>query len=124
MTYANYEQKSVWIKYDFGNELARKWFGDSVINALPKITRGKNKGKPKGVLEWTKCHSGGWVRTYTGGYVLRPGVHFKRITLDGNTIYKDPRDLTKDREGTMQSGWVGAGCEFEPDRALECVSSC
>ena len=87
MSYARYEPKSVWIKYNFGNELARKWFGDEVVDSLPKITRGKNKGKPKGILEWTKCHSGGWVRDIPVGYVLKPGIHHKRITIDGQPIH-------------------------------------
>ena len=106
MTYATYESKSVWIKYDFGNDLARKWFGDDVVDALPKITRGKNKGKPKGVLCWTKCHRGGWVRAVPVGYVLRPGIHRKTITLDGEPIFIDPHDLPKDRDGNMATGWV------------------
>jgi len=113
-TYANYETKEAWIKYDFGNELARRWFGDEVIDALPKISRGKNKGKPKGVLEWTKCHSGGWVSGYGGGGgVMFPGIHKKKITIDNKTVFNDPRDLSKDHNGKMQSGWVGGGLQFD-----------
>ena len=32
--YAKTESKVVWIKYDFGNDLARKWFGDEAIDAV------------------------------------------------------------------------------------------
>jgi len=66
---AELESKITWLKYDFGNELARKWFGDEAIDALPKFTRGKNKGKTKGCLTWNKCTKGGWAH----GGVARPG---------------------------------------------------
>jgi hypothetical protein len=108
--YAKVESKEAWIKYDFGNELARKWFGDEVVDALPKITRGKNKGKPKGVLCWENCYVGGWVKAIPVGYPLRPGIYSKEIRLDGKTIFVDPHDLSKDREGNLQSGWLEAAC--------------
>ena len=53
--YANVEERSANLSSDFGNELARKWFSDEMVDALPKITRGKNKGKTKGVITWVKC---------------------------------------------------------------------
>ena len=68
------ESMITWLHYDFGNELARKWFGDEAIDALPRYVRGKKKGKTKGVLTWVKCTKGGWVHGYAGsGGVARPG---------------------------------------------------
>jgi len=105
--YAKTESKVVWIKYDFGNDLARKWFGDEAIDALPKISRGKNKGKPKGVLVWTKCTHGGWVKTgaYNWdvgqgcGYVMPQGCHFQQIKSEtySDEVWLDTIDLLKNR---------------------------
>ena len=90
--YAVTEEKTAWLKYDFGNELARKWFGDEAIDALPKFVRGKNKGKTKGVLVWTKCTKGGWVRGSHGsggvafpnrcyGHCIKEDTYSKRDLL-------------------------------------------
>ena len=105
--YAKTESKVVWIKYDFGNELARKWFGDEAIDALPKITRGKNKGKTKGVIVWTKCTHGGWVKTgaynwdvgQASGYVMPKGCHFQQIKPEAysDVVWLDTIDLLKNR---------------------------
>jgi hypothetical protein len=116
--YAKTESKVVWIKYDFGNDLARKWFGDEAIDALPKISRGKNKGKPKGVLVWTKCAHGGWVKTgaYNWdvgqgcGYVMPQGCHFQQIKPEAysDEVWLDTIDLLKNRakkEITEEEAW-------------------
>jgi len=105
--YAKTESKMVWLKYDFGNELARKWFGDDAIDALPQITRGKNKGKPKGVLVWTKCTHGGWVKTgaynhdigQATGYVMPQGCHNQEIKEYGysDAVWLRTDDLLKNR---------------------------
>lgn len=55
--------RSANLRTEFGDDLARKWFGDEAIDALPEITRGKNKGRRKGSIEWTKIERGGWVST-------------------------------------------------------------
>jgi hypothetical protein len=43
-----------------------------IIDALPKFTKGKSIGKPKGFVTWSKVDRGGWVNTGGGeGYVER-----------------------------------------------------
>ena len=132
--YAKTEKKSVWIKYDFGNKLARKWFGDKAIDALPKITRGKNTGKPKGVLVWTKCTHGGWVTTgaynwdtaQATGYVMPKGCHFHEIREYGysDSVWLRTDDLLKnhvkrDKADNKKRAEIQADIEREK-RAIAC----
>jgi hypothetical protein len=68
--YAQIEERSSFLFSDFGENLARQWFGNETVDALPKFQRGKHKGKPKGVLVWQKVVKGGWVREgFETGYV-------------------------------------------------------
>jgi hypothetical protein len=98
---AEFESRHVWIKYDFGYELAIKWFGQEAIDQLPKISRGKNKGRPKGLLNWIKCTKGGWVKTgpydweleRATGYVAQKGITEQYIEIDGETVLSTPHLL-------------------------------
>ena len=58
--YANIETQSAYLSSDFGENFARKLFGDEILDALPRYVRGKRKGKIKGRLTWHKCTRGGW----------------------------------------------------------------
>lgn len=79
---ANFQTRSAQLSTDFGLEMATKWFGQEVVDSLPKYVRGKNKGKPKGFYEWTKVTRGGWVPdrySPDGGYVEnRSGAIIRR----------------------------------------------
>lgn len=63
MTYAVIEERSAWLSTEFGETLARKYFGDKVVDDMPRYVRGKRKGQIKGKITWLKVESGGWVRT-------------------------------------------------------------
>ena len=63
MTYAVIEERSAWLSTEFGETLARKYFGDKVVDNMPRYVRGKRKGQIKGKMTWLKVESGGWVRT-------------------------------------------------------------
>jgi len=54
---------------EFGENLARRYFGDSFIDSLPRYVRGDKKGLIKGYVDWEKCTKGGWVGRYDTGYV-------------------------------------------------------
>lgn len=58
--------REAWLGKEFGESFARRLFGDEVVDALPRYARGKNVGKFKAELEWTKVESGGWVRHEDG----------------------------------------------------------
>ena len=68
---ATFTTKYASMQSEFGESYASKLFGD-LINKLPKYSKGKNKGKFKGQLSWTKVDSGGFVKeafNVNGGYV-------------------------------------------------------
>ena len=52
-----------YISGEFGESMARRYFGDEVVDAMPRYVRGNRKGQFKGQLVWTKVIRGGWVRT-------------------------------------------------------------
>jgi hypothetical protein len=67
MTYkASITTRSAWLGKEFGEDYARKIFGDEIVDALPRYVRGKNAGKFKAEIEWAKVERGGWVRTGAG----------------------------------------------------------
>lgn len=70
--YARIESRTAYLSTDFGEEIARKWFGNESVDSLPRYTRGPRKGKIKGVVSWSKVVRGGWVsggrETANGGY--------------------------------------------------------
>jgi hypothetical protein len=73
---------------DFGLELAKKKLGnnfDDIIKKVGVFTNGKNKGKVKGQIQWTKVLEGGW--DYQNGGVLRKGCVNFEIVCDGITYY-------------------------------------
>ena len=59
-----------YISGEFGESMARRYFGDEIVDAMPRYVRGNRKGQFKGQLVWTKVIRGGWVRTgaYDGDY--------------------------------------------------------
>ena len=58
--YARFAARSAWLGNSFGEEYARKLFGDAAIEVLPRYTRGKNTGKLRGEIAWIRCVEGGW----------------------------------------------------------------
>jgi hypothetical protein len=58
---AKFESRSAWLGRPFGEDYARRIFGDSVVDNLPRKTRGQYTGAIKAQIEWLKCIEGGWV---------------------------------------------------------------
>jgi len=77
--YAQTSENHAYLSTDFGEEMARRYFGDEIVDEMPRYVRGKRKGQLKGQICWTKVTRGGWVKTgaYDGeaghgcGYVER-----------------------------------------------------
>ena len=112
MTIARFETKTTPIASEFGEELARKWFGDDVVDGLPRYVKGEKAGQIKGWLKWNKCVSGGWVYrgrvdntgVFAGGNVARPNeIRNKMIEVDFNPVWlitcEPDQDVSMHSEG-------------------------
>lgn len=96
--YAHIETRVSYLSTDFGEEIARKWFGDETVDSLPRYSRGPRKGKIKGAVSWSKVARGGWVSTgretangsYSGYVETRVGHIFNRML----------HEIVSDRFGT------------------------
>lgn len=108
--YAQIDTRSAALDTDFGEEMARKWFGDDVVDALPKYIRGKRAGRPKGFYVWTKVVRGGWVR----GYDREDGYVETRVGL---TIERGLHELHSCRDGRKQGDHVRSEVD---GRAVPC----
>lgn len=85
VNYAQFKDGSAYLSEDFGKQLAMKKF-DLTEQQLEIVVgyyvKGKRKGLLKGMLTWTKCIKGGWVRTgpynwdvgKATGYVATPNT--------------------------------------------------
>jgi hypothetical protein len=61
--HAVFERKIAWVGGEFGEQYARKKFGDAIVDALPVKKRGKYKGRFNASIEWIKITRPGWVPT-------------------------------------------------------------
>lgn len=94
--YARIESKTAALSSDFGQSFARRVFGDAIVDALPKVTRGKHKGGVSGSIDWKKCTVGGWRNEPGKSGVVRPGTFDVRMRV-GAALYLDPRSwMTED----------------------------
>ena len=59
--YADIQTREAWLSSDFGEQMARRFFGDEAVDSMPRYVRGKRKGLLKGQIQWRKVESGGWV---------------------------------------------------------------
>ena len=71
--YADIETRRAWLSSEFGEQMARRYFGDKAVNDKPRYARGIRKGLLKGQIQWRKVEKGGWVRDQSAidgrGYV-------------------------------------------------------
>lgn len=68
---AQFKAGHAYISGEFGESMARRYFGDEVVDSMPRYVRGKRKGLLKGQIRWEKVTRGGWVRT--GAYDVDHG---------------------------------------------------
>ena len=82
---ADIDYRDGYMSSEFIEGMARRYFGDDVVEALPRYVRGKRKGQLKGRLEWQKVSKGGWVSVYGAagnGYVERRVNQVIRVELN------------------------------------------
>ena len=60
---ADIDYRGGYMSSEFVEGMARRYFGDEIVGALPRYVRGKRKGQLKGFLQWQKVLKGGWVKT-------------------------------------------------------------
>ena len=82
---ARYEVKKAYLAYDFGYDLAVKWFGQEAIDNLPKYEKGKHEGKPMGLIAWCKCVSGGCHPYY---YQSSGRIETRKGWVIGKALYQ------------------------------------
>lgn len=75
----------------------RRFYGDEVVDAHPRITRGKRKGLLKGHIEWVTVTRGGWDRETQS--VLRPSYKplQVRVIVDGMALDVETLDYKERR---------------------------
>lgn len=95
--YAQIEPRTAYLSTDFGEEIARKWFGDESVDSLPRYTRGPRKGKIKGAVTWSKVLRGGWVR---GSGVLNGDAAGYVETRVGHIFERKLHEIYSDYAGT------------------------
>lgn len=64
--YAQFRSSFAYLSEDFGKELAMRKFDltEEMLEVIVgRYVRGKRKGCLKGKIIWTKCITGGWVKT-------------------------------------------------------------
>lgn len=59
--YADINERDAWLSSEFGEKMARRYFGDEAVDALPRYIKGKRKGLLKGQIVWRKVDAGGWI---------------------------------------------------------------
>ena len=82
---ADIDYRGGYMSSEFIEGMARRYFGDDVVDALPRYVRGKRKGQLKGYLQWQKVTKGGWVSVYGAagnGYVERRVGKVIRVELN------------------------------------------
>lgn len=61
--HAKFETRTAYLSGEFGEAMARRYFGDELVDSMPRYVRGKRKGLLKGQIKWCKVKQGGFVIT-------------------------------------------------------------
>ena len=68
--YASIRERVAYLNSDFGESFAARHFTIKQLEQLGRFSRGKNKGRLRGAIRWSKVDKGGWVRLADGsGYI-------------------------------------------------------
>jgi hypothetical protein len=61
--HAKFERRTAYLSGEFGESMARRYFGNELVDSMPRYVRGQRKGLLKGQIEWRKVKQGGFVIT-------------------------------------------------------------
>lgn len=101
VNYAEIDTKKSSLDNEFGYAKAVEWFGEELIESLPKYVRGPKKGMPKGFIVWKKVVRGGWVKTFSGGYVenrVNSIIERKLHKMESSQHGNFPGEMIADKE--------------------------
>jgi hypothetical protein len=107
--YARSTSKFALLAEPFARDFLARRFGEDaaalILASVPRYTRGKHKGKPKGYITWTKVEVGGWSRGVGfGGGVLKPGTRDVKFCLNlGGLTFGERADWSSD---INESQWL------------------
>lgn len=90
--HAVFERKVAWVGGEFGEQYARKKFGNAIVDALPVKKRGKYKGRFNASIEWVKVTRPGWVPTNYRVCQQEPApgyVEVRKDTVVAVILYSD-----------------------------------
>ena len=101
---ANIDYRDGYMASEFIEGMARRYFGDDVVDASPRYVKGKRKGQLKGFLRWQKVSKGGWVKTgpYDSDGMRASGYVERRI---GKVIYVDLSIRVWGSEDILIASW-------------------
>ena len=101
---ADIDYRDGYMSSEFIEGMARRYFGDEIVDALPRYVRGKRKGQLKGFLQWQKVSKGGWVKTgpYDSDGMRASGYVERRI---GKVIYVDLSIRVWGSEDILIASW-------------------
>lgn len=101
---ANIDYRDGYMSSEFIEGMARRYFGDDVVDATPRYVKGKRKGQLKGFLRWQKVSKGGWVKTgpYDSDGMRASGYVERRI---GKVIYVDLSIRVWGSEDILIASW-------------------
>tara|TARA_R110000851_G_C12671426_1_gene522677 strand:+ start:109 stop:471 length:363 start_codon:yes stop_codon:yes gene_type:complete len=114
---AEYVTRKAYLSDSFGYDLAVKWFGLEEVAKLPIQEKGKNAGKPLGLVEWVKCVKGGYDPNYAingkvetrKGWVLGKALlktqwvydFYKKKSVPNNQLIKWDGEIAYERWGSF-----------------------
>lgn len=87
-TYAHFEEKQAYLSSDFGRDYAMKSFNltlEQLETLVGRYSKGKRVGQLRGIIRWKVVTRGGWVRSLSGGFAIRPGLRYGHSIVDGWT---------------------------------------
>ena len=96
---AKFEYRTAYLSGEFGESMARRYFGDEIVDSLPRYVRGKRKGLLKGQIKWSKVTNGGFVITGLNegegpsGYVERRVGKVIEVRLQNCVWGQEPEDV-------------------------------
>ena len=101
--YAAYNDGFAKLSSDFGEGLALRYFGQDKFNAVRKLSKGKNKGRASGSVEWKKCIVGGWSKlgSYEGFVERRKNRIVEILIRDSDGIVLEEKRMSASVEPVL-----------------------